>query len=556
MRHEHESDRDNVAQERFQALQSLAGRMGRDEMSRGRKVGGKRYTWCGGNTAEGAGNARAQRARTEPEKESTVRGGNPDRIQGTVGLVLQVKMRSGGMRQSPNANTTMSAVYTHRIAAAGRCAGVAIFSLRKSMTAVTTAKTPNGDSREESQQRRRGAAEAYRWLVSVARRGKARKRSIGDDRMQAYLTSRRLARSPHRARAYTDFWGSRRAYSVSTHNPPHPIRIHITILLPRYLGIPVCARAVFVDTCDMVNGRASCVEARCSTPTLAFFPREKGRGSMGRAGWDSSGMQEWRSVKAPKRYSGFTDFKGIVLNATIAFLTALSGKQISKKLLMDEGLAPPEAVQDLDEAIVIANYRARIDAAIPLLKSWLNTKPNPPPQDPILKIFGALGSRFGASSNLGRLLDQRALIAEIMAETTIDFNVINPRNLDVEKLKPPHTLAELRLAGIHAFVLLPDNDGTLSYEQAKEVERLCIASGTRNTGPPRVRVPVADNEPPDETDGAGGESAQVEEDGRGDELEDEGEDEDDEMEDEDEQHFIDEMITVFGAVPPGGTART
>ena len=71
------------------------------------------------------------------------------------------------------------------------------------------------------------------------------------------------------------------------------------------------------------------------------------------------------------RYSGFTDFKGIVLNATIAFLTALSGKQISKKLLIDEGIATAEAVQDLDEAVVIANYRARIDAAIPLLKSWV-----------------------------------------------------------------------------------------------------------------------------------------------------------------------------------------
>ncbi|KAF8187677.1 hypothetical protein K438DRAFT_1972823 [Mycena galopus ATCC 62051] len=180
---------------------------------------------------------------------------------------------------------------------------------------------------------------------------------------------------------------------------------------------------------------------------------------------------------------------------------------------MDEEIATPEAVQDLDEAVVIANYRARIDA-IPLLKSWLNKKTNPPPQDPILKMFGGLGSQFDASSNLGRLLDQRALIAEIIAEIPIDFNVVNPKNLDVEKLKPPHTLAELRLAGIHAFVLLPDNDGTLSYEQAKEVERLLRM-------PRRVRVPAAADESPDEMDGAGGESAQVNEDGRGDELEDE-----------------------------------
>ncbi|KAF8169548.1 hypothetical protein K438DRAFT_2062052 [Mycena galopus ATCC 62051] len=208
------------------------------------------------------------------------------------------------------------------------------------------------------------------------------------------------------------------------------------------------------------------------------------------------------------RYSGFTDFKGVVLNATIAFLTALSGKQISKQLLRDEGIATPEALQDLHEAIVIANYRARIDAAIPLLKSWLNTKTNSPPQDPILKMFGGLGSRFGASSNLGRLLDQRALIAEIIAEIPIDFNVVNPKNLNVKKLKPPHALAELRLAGIHAFVLLPDNDGTLSYEQAKEVERLL-----RMVRPycewdekywAAARPPAAADESPDETDGAGG----------------------------------------------------
>ncbi|KAF8169570.1 hypothetical protein K438DRAFT_1774154 [Mycena galopus ATCC 62051] len=288
-----------------------------------------------------------------------------------------------------------------------------------------------------------------------------------------------------------------------------------------------------------------------------------------RARWREQGWvglkrraRRWQSVKLPKRrytracgpgqtphdvsqvdnrasvhcsYSGFTDFKGVVLNATIAFLTAPSGKQISKKQLMDEGIAPPEAVQDLDEAVVIANYRARIDTAIPLLRSWLNTKPNPPPQDPILKIFGGLGSQFDASSNLGRLLDQRALIAEIMAKIPIDFNVVNPRNLDAKEV-------ERLLRMVRPY--------------CEWDEKSWGAPPPPEYQPPRVRVPVADNESPDETDGAGGESAQVEEDGRGDEVEDKDEDEDDEIEDEDEQHFIDEMITVFGAVPPGGTART
>ncbi|KAF7355871.1 hypothetical protein MVEN_00915700 [Mycena venus] len=91
------------------------------------------------------------------------------------------------------------------------------------------------------------------------------------------------------------------------------------------------------------------------------------------------------------RYSGFTEFNGIILNATIAFLTALSGKQISKKLLTDEGIATLEAMEGVDEAVVIVNYRSRIDAAISLLKSWLNGKSGPRPDDPIFNMFGGIG---------------------------------------------------------------------------------------------------------------------------------------------------------------------
>ncbi|KAJ7862079.1 hypothetical protein B0H13DRAFT_2567584 [Mycena leptocephala] len=267
------------------------------------------------------------------------------------------------------------------------------------------------------------------------------------------------------------------------------------------------------------------------------------------------------------RYSGFTDFKGIILNATIAFLTTLSGKQISKKLLIDEGIVTPEAVQDLDEIIVVTNYRSRIDAAIPLLKSWLNTKSGPPPENPFLKMFGGgvgSGLNIDPMSNLGRLLDQRTFMAQIMAEIPIDFNVVNPKNLDPMKLTPPHTLTELGLAGIHAFVLFPDTDGTLPYEKAKEVERLLRmmrpycewdekkwgAPPPPAYQPPRVRRSAPADEAPDEKDGGSGESAQGKEDARG-EMDDE--DEDDET---DQQHFIDEMITVFAAVPPGGTACT
>ncbi|KAJ6459406.1 hypothetical protein DFH09DRAFT_1383610 [Mycena vulgaris] len=248
------------------------------------------------------------------------------------------------------------------------------------------------------------------------------------------------------------------------------------------------------------------------------------------------------------RYSGFLEFKAIILNATIAFLIALSGKQISKKLLIDEGIITPEAVQDLDEGI-------------------LNTRSGPPPEDPILKMFGGGGgSLINPMGNLGRLLDQRAFMAQMMAEFSIDFNAVNPKDLDPAKVTPPHTLTELRLAGIHAFVLFPDNDGTLPYEMVKEVERLLrtvrsYCEWDEKWGgpppppehqPPRVRVPPARaDESSDEKDGGSDESAQGKEDGRS-----EMEDEDEEMDPEDEQHFIDEMITVFAAVPPGGTART
>ncbi|KAJ7215353.1 hypothetical protein GGX14DRAFT_562570 [Mycena pura] len=267
------------------------------------------------------------------------------------------------------------------------------------------------------------------------------------------------------------------------------------------------------------------------------------------------------SVSVSYSYSGFIEFKGIILKATIALLTALSGKQISGKLLIDEGIVTQEAVQDLDEAVVNANYGSRIDAAIPLLKSWLNTKRSPSGQHPRVTKYGGV-----PLSELSRLLGQRAAIAE-----TIDFNVINPKGLDPKKLTPPHTLTELRLAGIHAFILFPDNDGTLSYEQAKDVERLLkmvrpYCKWDKRWGappppeyqPPRVHVPAvsdeADAASSGEKDGDGGESAQVTEDGRGDVIEDE--DEDDEIEFEEQQHFIDEMITLFAAVPPGGTART
>lgn len=186
-------------------------------------------------------------------------------------------------------------------------------------------------------------------------------------------------------------------------------------------------------------------------------------------------------------------------------------------------------------------------------------------------MFGGVGSssNFRSHGPLAQFLAQRSLLADFMAELPIDFAVINPRDLDPEQTTVPHILTELCLAGIHAFILFPDNDGTLPYDKVKEVERLlrmvrsyCEFDSNKWGGPPpppeyqppRIRVPApvtdakTDTSAADDKDGGGNETTQDEEDGGDDDMED--------GDDEDEQHFIDQMITVFAAVLPGGTART
>ncbi|KAJ7745837.1 hypothetical protein DFH07DRAFT_977189 [Mycena maculata] len=252
------------------------------------------------------------------------------------------------------------------------------------------------------------------------------------------------------------------------------------------------------------------------------------------------------------RYSGFTDFKGIILKATIAFLIALSGKQISKKLLIDAGIITQEEVWDMDEAVVIANYCSRIDAAIPLLKSWLNTKRDPRPKGPIHNMFGG----FGSCSDFGQLLAQQSFLADFLADLPIDYDVINPGGLEPEQVAVPHTLTELRLAGIHHFLLFPDANGTLPYEKVEEVERLlkmvrsyCEFDPHDWGGPPpppeyqppRVRAPApaTDILASDDTDGGGSETKQDEDPGA--EMPD--------GDDADEQHFISETAAEVEIQP-------
>ncbi|KAJ7663087.1 hypothetical protein DFH06DRAFT_1471139 [Mycena polygramma] len=197
-------------------------------------------------------------------------------------------------------------------------------------------------------------------------------------------------------------------------------------------------------------------------------------------------------VMASYSYRGFADIKVVVLQATIDFLSALSGKQISKKVLVDEGIVMPEAAEGEEEAIVIANYRARIAAAIALLKSWQRTPaPEPPSMD---SLFGGSG-------------DPRILLAALFPPIPLAFEAIHASPT------APSTLVELRLAGIHALIAHPDGNGSMPYDQAKDTERLL-----------RVVKPYCKWS-------------------------------DKWVFNEGDTHIIDEMIAVFEAVPPGGTAR-
>ncbi|KAJ7509490.1 hypothetical protein B0H11DRAFT_1250665 [Mycena galericulata] len=213
-------------------------------------------------------------------------------------------------------------------------------------------------------------------------------------------------------------------------------------------------------------------------------------------------------VYAYYRYSAFTEVKGILLRATIAFLTALSSEQISKALLIEKGVVDAEALEGVDEAVTIANYRARISAAIPVLQRWVKT-PTPPSPEPNPAPFNILNSSWNLDpATLNRLhaaMNQRNILDEIMAEMPIHLDALGP--------VAPHTLVELNLAGIHTFCEFPDSNASMPYAQTKDVARMI-----------KMAKPycVWDDkwDPPEE-----------------------GED-----------HFIDEVLKVFEAVPPGGRA--
>ncbi|KAJ6548651.1 hypothetical protein B0H19DRAFT_1265458 [Mycena capillaripes] len=134
----------------------------------------------------------------------------------------------------------------------------------------------------------------------------------------------------------------------------------------------------------------------------------------------------------------------------------------------------------------------RIDAAIPLLQRWLNTPASE---------TRSIGNIYRSSLADGRP-NLMASMAAVMEQMPIDVQLLQPHVMST----PPHTLTELGLAGIHTLIKFPDNDDNLPHEKTKEMERLLRMVNEWMAG-----------------------SLQM-----------------------DKFIFMDEMIALFEAVPPGG----
>ena len=64
------------------------------------------------------------------------------------------------------------------------------------------------------------------------------------------------------------------------------------------------------------------------------------------------------------------ELKAIFIRAAIAYLSDLSSKELSKDVLVNEGMLDAHASAQVDEVVVVTNSRLRIDAALDLLTSW------------------------------------------------------------------------------------------------------------------------------------------------------------------------------------------
>ncbi|KAJ7625874.1 hypothetical protein FB45DRAFT_1005161 [Roridomyces roridus] len=140
-------------------------------------------------------------------------------------------------------------------------------------------------------------------------------------------------------------------------------------------------------------------------------------------------------------------FKTVLIRATIAYLTALSSKQISKELLVKEGVAAAEAVEGVDEAVVIANYRSRIDKGITQVKGWLRPPGPPPEPHPLAHLLSPF----------------QQTVLKVLAKIAYDPDAFFEAN--------PHVIAELGRSGILIFGKMYDANGSVPYPQTQEVAK-------------------------------------------------------------------------------------
>ncbi|KAJ7649599.1 hypothetical protein B0H17DRAFT_1270739 [Mycena rosella] len=240
-------------------------------------------------------------------------------------------------------------------------------------------------------------------------------------------------------------------------------------------------------------------------------------------------------VYVPYSYRGFEEIKVVLLHATIAYLTALSGKEISKALLIEEGILTLDSVEGIEEQVVIVNCRTRIDAAIPIVQSWLRTPgPELTDEDAFAKF---LGLRPGTTLQPW----QKQLIATPTISNKVALlGEIEKLRIDCAKLEAltgaPRSLVELKLAGIYILTKFADNNDNMPYANAKDVAQMlrkvkphCVWSEDWE-----VNKVGEKREPEDGEEG-------------------EPEDDEEEYDDEPEVHIIDQLIGVFEAVPPEGS---
>ncbi|KAJ7486847.1 hypothetical protein FB451DRAFT_1228165 [Mycena latifolia] len=154
-------------------------------------------------------------------------------------------------------------------------------------------------------------------------------------------------------------------------------------------------------------------------------------------------------------YPFFGYFKGVLVRAAIAHLNAVSG-ELSKKVLVTEGIVSPLIVEVTPEAVVVEDYRPRIDAAIALLQGWLRHPPYYMPR--------SLDQLFHSRPGL-RVAGTEAINAALLAESPITL----------EKLTqpvPPEVLMKFNLDGIYFYCQLGYCYSTMDYVRADAVGRI------------------------------------------------------------------------------------